>query len=104
MANKIKQKRRLVLRINTDKLPCPCLCCKGGFYPHIINSYAAFRDIVVGYRNQELFLAEELAKYAAVHIATDDGSAGIKGTVMEAIAAPPCDKNPPYSILTSNKL
>ena len=48
---------------------------------------AASRDIVVGYRNQELFLAEELAKYAAVHIATDDGSAGIKGTVMEAIAA-----------------
>ena len=34
-----------------------------------------------------MFLAEELAKYAAVHIATDDGSAGIKGTVMEAIAA-----------------
>ncbi len=48
---------------------------------------AASRDVVVGYRNQELFLAEELAKYAAVHIATDDGSAGIKGTVMEAIAA-----------------
>ncbi|MCM1182462.1 MAG: dihydroorotate dehydrogenase electron transfer subunit [Roseburia sp.] len=44
-------------------------------------------DIVLGYRNKELFLSEELARYGAVHIATEDGSAGTRGNVMDAIAA-----------------
>lgn len=42
-------------------------------------------DIIVGYRNNELFLSEELAKYGNVHIATEDGSVGTKGNVMNAI-------------------
>ncbi len=45
---------------------------------------AASRDAVLGYRNNELFLAEDLEKYAKVHIATEDGSAGIKGNVINA--------------------
>lgn len=46
---------------------------------------ALSKDIIVGYRNQELFLAQDLKKYAAVHIATEDGSVGIKGKVMNVI-------------------
>jgi dihydroorotate dehydrogenase electron transfer subunit len=44
-------------------------------------------DIIVGYRNNELFLADDLSKYGKVHIATEDGSAGTKGNVMNAIEA-----------------
>ena len=43
-------------------------------------------DIVLGYRD-ELFLNEELAQYGRVTIATEDGSAGIKGNVLDAIKA-----------------
>ena len=46
---------------------------------------AASIDIVVGYRNNELFLSQELAEYGNVHIATEDGSVGSKGNVMNAI-------------------
>lgn len=46
---------------------------------------AASVDVIVGYRDRELFLAEELAKYAPVHIATEDGSVGTKGNVMHVI-------------------
>ncbi len=42
-------------------------------------------DVIAGYRDRELFLAEDLAKYASVHIATEDGSVGTKGTVMDVI-------------------
>jgi len=44
------------------------------------------KTIVVGYRD-ELFLNEELAKYGTVVIATEDGSAGTKGNVIDAIKA-----------------
>lgn len=40
--------------------------------------------IILGYRN-ELFLQEDLKKYGEVYIATEDGSTGSKGTVMNAI-------------------
>lgn len=39
---------------------------------------------VLGYRD-ELFLNEEFEKYATVYLATEDGSAGTKGNVMDAI-------------------
>lgn len=42
------------------------------------------KQIVVGYRDQ-LFLTEDLAKYGEVIIATEDGSAGTKGNVLDAI-------------------
>lgn len=45
------------------------------------------KDIVVGYRNNELFLAEDLKKYGTVHIATEDGGVGTKGNVMNVIEA-----------------
>ena len=43
------------------------------------------KQIVVGYRNNELFLADELRKYGDVIIATEDGSVGTKGNVLDAI-------------------
>lgn len=40
--------------------------------------------IVVGYKD-ELFLAEELREHGALFVATEDGSAGTKGNVLDAI-------------------
>ncbi|MEG2304309.1 MAG: dihydroorotate dehydrogenase electron transfer subunit [Lachnospiraceae bacterium] len=42
------------------------------------------KDIVVGYKD-ELFLQEELAQQGTVYIATEDGSAGIKGNVVDVL-------------------
>lgn len=44
------------------------------------------KHIVAGYRD-EIFLQEDLKKYGALFIATEDGSHGIKGTVIDAIKA-----------------
>lgn len=43
-------------------------------------------QIIVGYRNRELFLSEELSQYGTVTVATEDGSVGTKGNVMDAIS------------------
>ena len=43
------------------------------------------KQIVVGYRNSELFLKEELEVGGTVYIATEDGSVGTKGNVIDAI-------------------
>lgn len=40
----------------------------------------------LGYRDSQLFLKKDLDKYAETVIATEDGSAGTKGNVMDAIA------------------
>ncbi len=40
---------------------------------------------VMGYRDKNTFLTEELQRYGALYIATDDGSLGTKGTVLDAI-------------------
>ena len=45
----------------------------------------ADKQILVGYRNKDLVLEEDLAKYGNVYIATEDGSVGTKGNVMDAI-------------------
>ena len=47
----------------------------------------ADKSIVVGYRDSSLFLKEDLDKYGKVYVATEDGSVGTKGNVMDAIAA-----------------
>lgn len=44
----------------------------------------AEKQIVVGYRD-ELFLTEELSANGEVYVATEDGSAGTKGNVLDAI-------------------
>ena len=45
----------------------------------------AEKQVVVGYRDSNLFLKEDLDKYAKVYVATEDGSVGTKGNVMNAI-------------------
>ncbi|MBQ2804127.1 MAG: dihydroorotate dehydrogenase electron transfer subunit [Lachnospiraceae bacterium] len=47
----------------------------------------AKKSILVGYRNNQLFLKEDLEQYGQVFVATEDGSAGTRGNVMDAIAA-----------------
>ena len=42
--------------------------------------------IVAGYRDQNLFLADDLAKYGRVLTATEDGSAGVKGNVLDVLS------------------
>lgn len=45
------------------------------------------KQILLGYRNKDLFLEEDLAKYGDVYVATEDGSVGTKGNVMDIINA-----------------
>jgi len=47
------------------------------------------RDVVmvVGYRDSNTFLLEELQQYGTVYVASEDGSVGTKGNIMDAIGA-----------------
>lgn len=45
----------------------------------------ADKQIIVGYRDDKTFLREDLEKNGMVYIATEDGSVGSKGNVMDAI-------------------
>ena len=45
------------------------------------------KEIVLGYRNKDTFLDGELAAFGNVTIASDDGSIGTHGTVIDAIKA-----------------
>lgn len=42
------------------------------------------KQIILGYRD-ELFLTEEFEKLGSVYVATEDGSSGVKGTVLDAV-------------------
>lgn len=41
--------------------------------------------IVVGYRDSQMFLKDDLSQYGTVYVATEDGSFGTKGNVINAI-------------------
>ncbi len=43
--------------------------------------------IVTGYRDGSLFLKEDLEKYGKVLVATEDGSVGVKGNVLDVLQA-----------------
>lgn len=43
------------------------------------------KQIIVGYRDDKLFLKEDLEEQGQLYIATEDGSVGTKGNVMDAI-------------------
>ena len=43
------------------------------------------KTIVVGYRDAQTFLSDELSSYGDVVIATEDGSVGTKGNLLDAI-------------------
>ena len=46
---------------------------------------ACEKDIILGYQNRQAFLSEQFELYGPVHIATEDGSAGIRGNVLDVI-------------------
>lgn len=48
-------------------------------------SMQAKPTVLLGYRDKETFLTNEFKKYATVHIATEDGSVGTKGNVIDII-------------------
>ena len=54
-------------------------------------------QVIAGYRD-ELFLTEELKEYASLYIATEDGSAGTKGNVIDAIYAHKLEADLIYAI------
>lgn len=41
--------------------------------------------VIAGYRDSNMFLAEDFKKYSDFYVATEDGSFGTKGNVMDAI-------------------
>lgn len=43
------------------------------------------KQIIVGYRDAQTFLRDEFEKSGETYVATEDGSAGIKGNVMDVI-------------------
>lgn len=43
------------------------------------------KQIALGYRDSALFLKDDFENQELVYVATDDGSTGVKGTVMDAI-------------------
>lgn len=45
----------------------------------------AEKYILLGYRNQDLFLQDDLGENGQVYIATEDGSVGVHGNVMDII-------------------
>lgn len=45
----------------------------------------ADKQIIMGYRDSKTFLKEDFEKYGRVYIATEDGSVGTRGNVMDAI-------------------
>ena len=45
----------------------------------------AEKHILLGYRNQDLFLQDDLGENGQVYIATEDGSVGVQGNEMEII-------------------
>ncbi|MCD8046672.1 MAG: dihydroorotate dehydrogenase electron transfer subunit [Clostridiales bacterium] len=45
------------------------------------------KQIILGYRDSHLFLMEEFQRQGKVYIATEDGSIGTKGNVLDAVRA-----------------
>ena len=50
-----------------------------------ISGKSSLTQSVLGYRNEERFLMEEFEQYGKTYIATEDGSYGTKGNVLNAI-------------------
>jgi dihydroorotate dehydrogenase electron transfer subunit len=62
-----------------------------GIFPMLetAKSISGDKTVILGYRNDDLFVSEEFEEKAGTKavIATDDGSAGTKGNVLDAYAA-----------------
>lgn len=55
------------------------------------------KQIILGYRDSNLFLLEEFEKQGTVYLATEDGSVGTKGNVLDAIRENGLDAEVIYS-------
>ncbi len=53
----------------------------------LARQYPGDKSIVLGYNNGDTFLSDEFGQYGRVYLATVDGSAGTKGTVLDAVRA-----------------
>ena len=56
-----------------------------------------YKRQVLGYRDSQMFLKDEFEAYGSVHVATEDGSAGTKGNVLDAIRAEGLDAQVIYA-------
>lgn len=45
------------------------------------------KEIILGYQNRQVFLSDQFELYGNVHIATEDGSLGVRGNVLDVIRA-----------------
>ena len=52
-----------------------------------IHITASAVDMFLGYRDSSLFLADEMKAYGSVYVATEDGSLGTRGNVLDAITS-----------------
>jgi dihydroorotate dehydrogenase electron transfer subunit len=52
-----------------------------------LKDIATSLDIFLGYRDNQLFLADELKAFGTVHLASEDGSVGLRGNVLDALEA-----------------
>lgn len=43
------------------------------------------KEIILGYPNKQVFLSDQFERYGKVHLATENGSVGTKGNVLDAI-------------------
>ncbi|MGL5258601.1 MAG: dihydroorotate dehydrogenase electron transfer subunit [Lachnospiraceae bacterium] len=50
-----------------------------------LKEQGAMVSAIIGYRSAPLFLLEDLSKYATTYVATEDGSEGTKGNVVDCI-------------------
>ncbi len=51
----------------------------------LLKELEAESTVILGYRNEDLFLKNEFEPYAKVLVATEDGSVGVKGNVMNVL-------------------
>lgn len=51
----------------------------------LAKSLSIEKSVVLGYRTDDLFLKEEFEPYGNVYVSTEDGTAGTKGNVIDAI-------------------
>lgn len=51
----------------------------------LAKDYKGPKDIILGYQNRQTFLSEQFKECGPVHIATEDGSIGTKGNVLDVL-------------------
>ena len=77
----------------TDEVKGKCIVLMGGGIgiPPMLGTAKALagEDVhaYLGYRNSDTFLSDEFLEYCKVYLASEDGSVGVKGNVIDALKA-----------------